>query len=127
MKRRVIIILAVLAFIAGVGGVCEAAGHVASRRYTESLEAVMEDFEAGDWEGAEDGASRLFARWEEECGLFQTWMRHTDTDAVTHALRALRASLSERDRLSVLLYYGECLENFSHLHHRDAFTLKNIL
>lgn len=69
----------------------------------------------------------ISSAWARESGWVQLWVNHADTDNVTQALRGLMSAISLQDEMNALLYYGDCLENFGHLHHRDAFTLKNIL
>ena len=127
MKRSLILSVAILAVILLLGGYVEHATQSAARRYQQALYDVGSSLENADWPQARDQLAALSARWERECEGIQLWVNHADTDAVTHALNGLIASVDLRDILSSRLYLGECLENFNHLHHRDAFTLKNIL
>ena len=127
MKRSVILICVLLSAILALGGYVERSTHDAARRYQQALHQVGEAFEAARWEEALRMLSEISASWQKEREGIQLWVNHADTDAVTRALTGLKSSLQSRDLLSSRLYLGECLENFNHLHHRDAFTLKNIL
>ncbi len=127
MKRSLIVSVVILVLVAAVGGGCELYTHRLVRSYQEALTAIAGRLAQGQWEEASARTERLSLRWEQACAWVQLWINHADTDAVSHALRGLQASLNQRDLLSSMLYYGESVENFAHLHHRDAFTLKNIL
>lgn len=127
MRRSLIVSLLILAFTAAVGGTCEWYNGDLARRYAEGLLSVSEALSGERWEEAGRQVSALSQRWNREKTWVQLWVNHAETDAVTYALRGLEVSIRERDRLSAWLYYGESGENFAHLHHRDAFTLKNIL
>lgn len=127
MRRCVIVSIAILIFIALVGGACEGCNAGIERRYGDGLRLLGAALGERKWREARLDAERIAARWEKEMPWIQLWVNHAETDAVTHALRALQSSIGEEDRLSAMLYYDECVENFAHLRHRDAFTLKNIL
>ncbi len=127
MKRSLIVAVVILILVAAVGGGCEYYTHRLVHACQATLTRAAGDVAVGRWQDALEGAEQLSLRWEGACAWIQLWVNHADTDAVSHALRGLLASLNQRDRLSSMLYYGECVENFAHLHHRDAFTLKNIL
>ena len=120
MRRCVIVSIAILVFIALVGGACEGYNAGIARRYGDGLRLLGAALGERRWREARLDAERI-AAW------IQLWVNHAETDAVTHALRALQSSIGEEDHLSAMLYYDECVENFAHLRHRDAFTLKNIL
>ena len=127
MKRSLIVAVVILILVAAMGGGCEYYTHRLVRSCQAALTDIAGSMAKEQWQAAVDGVERLSLRWERVCSWVQLWVNHADTDAVSHALRGLLASLNQRDRLSSMLYYGECVENFAHLHHRDAFTLKNIL
>ncbi|MBQ9196292.1 MAG: DUF4363 family protein [Clostridia bacterium] len=127
MKRCALVIVAVLSLVAAVCGYCEWYNGHTARRYALALEPVEKAVEEENWEDAASRTSMLLSQWERESGFIQLWINHADTDAVSHALRGLLTAARNADSLSALLFYGDCLENFDHLHHRDAFTLKNIL
>ena len=127
MRRSLIVTLVILLLVGTVGGACEWYNSSAVRRYRLALLPVASALNSEDWETAARLTQEISARWEKEAGWMQLWVNHSDADAVSHALRGLEASAMNADALSALLFYGDCMENFDHLHHRDAFTLKNIL
>ncbi len=127
MRRNLIVSLAILLLVAAVGGACEKYNADLTARYRRLLLPVETAMAREDWREAGALAQQICDRWQRESGWVQLWINHGDTDAVSHALRGLCAAIAQRDRLSAALYWGDCLENFAHLHHRDAFTLKNIL
>lgn len=127
MKRSLIVSIVILVLVAAVGGGCELITHRLVRGYQEALTAIAGRLAVDRWQEAAARTERLSKQWEQASAWVQLWVNHADTDAVSHALRGLLASIRQQDSLSSMLYYGECVENFTHLHHRDAFTLKNIL
>lgn len=127
MRRSVIVSVAVLLFVAAVGGLAEGYNGDVALRYGDSLRPLGAAISQEDWQEAQRLADAVFTRWEGETAWIQLWINHADTDAVTRALRSLQTAIRARDALSAQLYLGDCVENFAHLHHRDAFTLKNIL
>ena len=122
-----IVSLVILLLVAAVCGTCEWYNGAAVRRYRLALMPVETALDGKQWQEALRRTQAISSQWEKEAGLIQLWINHADTDAVTHALRGLEISAQNEDFLSAMLFYGDCVENFDHLHHRDAFTLKNIL
>lgn len=127
MRRSIIIALVVAVLTVGLGAFSEGRIHHLSEEYQRQLAEVGEALDRSDWLHAQAQVLALFAQWEEGIDGVQLWVNHEDTDSITRALHGLLASLTAKDALSSLLYYGECMENFAHLYHRDAFTWKNIL
>lgn len=127
MKRSLIVSLVILLLVAAVGGGCEMYTHRMVTDYQTALTEAAGDMANQRWQAAAGQVERLSLQWERACPWVQLWVNHADTDAVSHAFRGLLASLRQQDPLSSMLCYGECVENLAHLHHRDAFTLKNIL
>ena len=127
MKRSLIVAVAILLLVAAVGGGCEMYTHRLVRACQAELTRAAGEMANARWQAAAARVEQLALRWEGACAWVQLWVNHADTDAVTHALRGLEISAQNEDFLSAMLFYGDCVENFDHLHHRDAFTLKNIL
>ena len=127
MRRSIIVALAVAIVTLALGLFSEGRISALAEGCQQGLYRVGESLNAEDWTRAQAQTTALLARWEKEIDAVQLWVNHEDACAVTRSLRGLLASLTLRDSLSSLLYYGECMENFAHLYHRDAFTLKNIL
>lgn len=127
MKRSLILTLLIAFLVLGLGVFCEVSNIRISQSYQERLITVGEAIAADDWQRAEQAAERIAVQWESAVSWVQLWVDHGDTDQVSESLRGLLTAIMMADKMNALLYYGDCLENFEHLHHQDAFTLKNIL
>ena len=127
MKRQLIITITATVLVLTLGIVCEAASHRISTSYQQRMLTVGAALGRGSWQAALQSTLELSSRWEKECGIVQLWVNHADTDQVTQGLLQLRAAILYQDELAALQAFDACMENFGHLHHRDAFTLKNIL
>lgn len=127
MRRSFILLLVVTALVLGLGVLCEVGNQRVAQKYQKAMLEVGVALGEGRWKRAEEMTMAISGAWARESGWVQLWVNHADTDNVTQALRGLMSAISLQDEMNALLYYGDCLENFGHLHHRDAFTLKNIL
>lgn len=127
MRRSLILLLVVTVLVLGLGVLCEWGNQRVSQKYQDAMLQVGVALGDGRWEQAETMTMAISSAWARESGWVQLWVNHADTDNVTQALRGLMSAISLQDEMNALLYYSDCLENFGHLHHRDAFTLKNIL
>lgn len=127
MRRSLTVSIAIVFLILSVGLFCEGAAGEAARHYQGRLTEINARLQQAEWTEARQMLLALSSQWEKESGWMQLWIHHAETVAVSHALRGLIASAQAEDPLSCQLYFDECMENFDHLHHRDAFTLKNIL
>ena len=65
--------------------------------------------------------------WEEKSALLSLWVNHGDVDEVSLGLERLETALEQEERFLSLLYATELGEAVSHLYHRDALMLSNIL
>jgi len=127
MRRCVTVILAVAVLTAALGGGMEYKKNRVSQHYQQELVHLGGLLAERRWQEAGQALEALRQEWQRDGALVQLWVHHAETDAVSHALRSLGAALSQKNETDALLYFGDCLENFDHLHRRDAFTLKNIL
>ena len=84
----------------------DASKKVTAEQVKEMVEAAIL---AGGWQRAQALAEKVAARWEKDYELVQLWVNHADADAVSRALRGLNTAVVQRDRLSALLYYGDCM------------------
>ena len=127
MKRQLILSLVLLFFVLLVGLVCETSSHRIASAFQNDMLAVASALAEEDTDAALRAAERIHADWHKKSRLVQMWVNHADIDHVTESLLDLRAALISRDFSAALSAYARCVENFGHLHHRDAFTLRNLL
>lgn len=127
MKRQLILTLTLLLFMLLIGCVCEYSSSRIASSYQNDMLSVASCLSEENWEGALSRAESICADWKKESRVVQLWVNHADIDHVTEGLISLRSALIARDFPSALTAYSQCTENFAHLHHRDAFTLQNIL
>lgn len=127
MKRRLTLTILTLVFILVLGTLCEIGSSRIAHRYQRALLHAGAALSEKNWDRALSLVNDLALQWDHESGFVQLWINHADVDDVTQGLIYLQAAIISQDSFAALLYYGECMENFGHLHHRDAFTLKNIL
>lgn len=127
MKRRLYLTLIVLCTVLLLGAVCEIGSRQVADYYQNRLLLSGAALARGDWNTALNYAQSIAVQWDTDSSLIQLWVNHADVDEVTEGLIGYQTALAFRDQYNAMLYYGQCMENFGHLHHRDAFTLKNIL
>lgn len=127
MKRQLILTLSLLLFTLLLGFACEYGSYRVANDYQSDMLSIGMYLAQEDWESALRRTESIYADWQKECRIVQLWVNHTDIDHVTESLISLRASIIARDLPAALSAYGAGVENFGHLHHRDAFTLRNIL
>lgn len=127
MKRQLILTLSLLAFTLLLGLACEYGSYRVANDFQSDMLSVGLHLAEEDWESALLRTENIYADWQKECRIVQLWVNHADIDHVTGSLISLRAAIITQDLSAALTAYGESVENFGHLHHRDAFTLRNIL
>lgn len=127
MKRQLLITSIVAFLVLTLGIACELGSRRVSDVYQQRMAAIGAQLGNGSWNEALMLTLDTAVHWARDCGIIQLWVNHADTDQVTQSLMQLRAAILCQDELSVLQAFDACMENFGHLHHRDAFTLKNIL
>ena len=127
MKRQLILTLVVTVFVLLLGLSCEYGSHRVATEFQEKLLPISAALSEKHWDAALRHTSELYAAWQKSSRVVQLWVNHADIDDVTEGLLALRSAVIARDFPSALTAYYQCVENFGHLHHRDAFTLRNIL
>lgn len=127
MKRQLILTLVLLAVTLLVGLACEYGSLQVARTYQNDLLSVALALSEEDWDNALLHTENICVGWQKQSRIVQLWINHKDIDDVAAGLIDLRAALLSRDFSAALSACGQCVENFGHLHHRDAFTLRNIL
>ncbi len=127
MKRQLLLTLFLLFVPLTLGITCEYGSYRIAHSFQNDLLPVARAVAEENWDQALLHAETLAASWQKTRGVVQLWINHSDIDHVSSSLIDLRAALIAQDLSSSLSAYGQCSENFGHLHHRDAFTLRNIL
>ncbi|MBR5231180.1 MAG: DUF4363 family protein [Clostridia bacterium] len=127
MKRQLILTLFLLFFTLSLGVLCENGSRRIANRFQSDMLSVARSLADENTDAALKSAENIYADWQEKSRLVQLWVNHADIDHVTESLLDLRAALIAKDFSSALSAYARCVENFGHLHHRDAFTLRNLL
>lgn len=127
MKRRLIVTIVVTVLVLLLGAACEVASARIASAYKQDISRVGGALDTDDWPAALQFLDETEQKWDKQNVAVQLWVNHADTDHITLGLKRLRAALLAGDKSSALSQYFELMENFGHLHHRDAFTLKNIL
>lgn len=127
MKRQLILTLSLLLFTLLLGIFCEYSSCRITNDYLSDMLSVAMYLSEKDWENALSCTESIHMDWQKKSRVVQLWINHADIDHVTEALLSLRAAIMAQDFSASLAAYGQCVENFGHLHHRDAFTLRNIL
>lgn len=97
------------------------------RRYESAAEELYTLAQMGDWERAGQIIAAYMADWERTVPWLQVLINHEDIDDVTLALERVHACIAAKDEASCLENCAELQENARHIHHRDAFTLGNVL
>lgn len=127
MRTSVVIALALLAVVILSGMLTEGAMGRVSDRYVAASAELKVLVTAEEWTRAAEAAAAYHADWEERVPALQMLINHDDTDDVTMALALLRAAIEAQDVAGCLEACAQLRENALHLHHRDAFTLANVL
>lgn len=127
MRTSVVIALVVLAVVIVGGVLTESAMQRVADRYVSAAEELRALVTAGAWTQAGEAAKAYAADWEDRVPALQMLINHDDTDDVTMALALLRSAIEAQDIPGCLEACAQLRENALHLHHRDAFTLANVL
>lgn len=98
-----------------------------SQRYVSASEEILIMVEKQDWDRAGDTVAAYLESWEQTVPWLQILINHDDIDDVTLALVRLQAGLHAQDESACFEACAELKENARHIHHRDAFTLGNVL
>ena len=127
MRTSLMISLLLLGLTIGVGVWEEGQTHILSQRYISAAEEVRIMAEKSDWQRAGETVSVYISSWEDTVPWLQVLINHEDIDDVTLALQRLQAAIAAQEQGSAYEACAELRENASHIHHRDAFTLGNVL
>lgn len=98
-----------------------------SQRYVSAAEELHALAEMQDWPRAAEVAGAYMEDWQRTVPWLQVLINHEDIDDVTLALERLQAGIMAREQAACFEACAELKENARHIHHRDAFTLGNVL
>lgn len=127
MRTSLIISLVLLMLTIGGGMLEENQTAALSDRYVSASEELRIMAEKSDWSRAKETVTAYISDWEDTASWLQLLINHEDIDDVTLALVRLDAVIAAQDQTGCFEACAELKENARHIHHRDAFTLGNVL
>ena len=127
MRTSLTISLVLLLLTIGCGVWAEKQTAVLSQRYVSAAQELRIMAEKEDWLRAQETISAYKADWQDTAHWLQMLISHDDIDDVTLALTRLEAAVSAREAAACSEICAELEENARHIHHRDNFTLGNVL
>lgn len=127
MRTSLFIALVLLALVIGGGVLEEMETEILCERYTSAAEELRVMAEKSDWNRAQETVNAYMTAWEDTASWLQLLINHEDIDDVTLALVRLEAAIATQEQAGCFEACAELKENARHIHHRDAFTLGNVL
>ena len=127
MRTGVIISLILLCATVAVGCWEEHETSMLCRRYESAAEELYTLVQMENWPRAEQIINAYLEDWERTVPWLQALINHEDIDDVTLALVRICACIDAKDASACRENCAELRENARHIHHRDAFTLGNVL
>ncbi len=127
MRTSLIISLVLLVLVLGSGMLEEKKTEILSGRYVSAAEELRIMAEKSDWGRAQETVDAYMSDWEDTASWLQLLINHEDIDDVTLALVHLEAAIAAKEQAGCFEACAELKENARHIHHRDAFTLGNVL
>lgn len=127
MRTSLIISLVLLIVVIAGGMLEEMETEVLCSRYTSAAEELRVMAEKSDWRRAQETVAAYTSDWEKTASWLQLLINHEDIDDVTLALVYLEAAIAAKEQAACFEACAELKENARHIHHRDAFTLGNVL
>ena len=127
MRTSLMISLVLLALTI-VGGVLgEKQTMALSRQYESAAHELRIMTEKKEWARASETVIAYLENWQKTTPWLQMLINHEDIDDVTLALERLCAAIDAQEQGACYEACAELRENARHIHHRDAFTLGNVL
>lgn len=127
MRTGTIISLILLVLVVAGGILNAQATSTVSERYIAAAEELRVLTADSHWERASETAAAYRETWEETESWLHLLISHADTDAVALALGRVQAGIDAQDTSLCQEACRDLREYAEHIHHRDAFTLGNIL
>ena len=123
MRKKWIIMASVLLFVLVISLFSWRISDDYQMRVRQIEQAVREE----DWEQAHALYEQMNLHWEHVRPTLQLWINHRDTDDINQTLLDLGVVLEARLATESLQALEALYEHASHLYHRDALTLSNLL
>lgn len=127
MSRKLLIMAAVLVFLAALSAAEQILVRNATDAAIEKTQTIMADIRASALQAAKEKAHALDKAWDREAKQLELLVDHRSTDEVRYALSRLLAALEGGDRAGALIYAGELEGALEHVMERQALTMENIL
>ncbi len=127
MRTSLVISLVLLMLVIGIGVWEEKQTEVLCGRYVSAAKELRIMAEKADWPRAEETVSAYKGDWEDTTPWLQVLINHDDIDDVTLSLTRLEAAIAAKEQGQCYEICAELEENARHIHHRDNFTLGNVL
>lgn len=127
MRTSLVISLVLLMVVIACGMLEEMETERLAGRYVSAAEELRVMAEQSDWARARETVTAYMQDWESTASWLQLLINHEDIDDVTLALVHLEAAVAAEEQAGCFDACAELKENARHIHHRDAFTLGNVL
>ena len=127
MRTSLVISLVLLMVVIACGMLEEMETERLAGRYVSAAEEMRVMAEQSDWTRARETVTAYMQDWESTAAWLQLLINHEDIDDVTLALVHLEAAVAAEEQAGCFDACAELKENARHIHHRDAFTLGNVL
>ena len=127
MRTSLVIAISLLCLTLAAGLLEEHETRMLSQRYQSAAEELHIMTGKADWERASATVTAYLETWQSTVPWLQVLINHEDIDDVTLALERLQAAIEAREQGSCFEACAELRENARHIHHRDAFSLGNVL
>lgn len=98
-----------------------------SQEYTAAAEAMLKAAKKQDWQDVLEQEETVLQSWQEKMEWLQMLVDHDALDDVTMALFSVRAAAETEDAAGAVMGCYQLREAAAHIHHRDAFSLGNLL
>ena len=127
MRTGLVISIVLLCFTIALSCWAEHETAFLSQRYQSAAAELHTLAQMGDWDRAGQIVATYMADWKNTVPWLQILINHEDIDDVSLALERLQACIAAQDPSACFENCAELRENARHIHHRDAFTLGNVL
>jgi len=125
MKSWLIILFVLVLIVSG-----DLLSHRALEQRSDALILDLEAIEKAclreDWKQAEQYFYRLEAQWQEDKGLLEALIDHSETEPIAMALRRIDVQITQQDA-AVLSDIAELMLHLTHLSDRFEVTWVNLL
>ena len=127
MRTSLMIAMVLLGLVIAGGLLEEHETQILSQRYQSAAEELRIMTGSEDWDRAAETVAAYLKDWQSTVPWLQILINHEDIDDVTLALERLQAAIEAKEQGSCFEACAELRENAGHIHHRDAFSLGNVL